>query len=155
MRCTWDSHGGKRTCRASRRRTEKICLPLTDFYVSLAWSFYKDKMNLPRRSLISFLTRRCVSSESAKSPKTGSSSRTDIAKNIAKNFNNISLINFPLMRPKSLGRFKKIQKADQCCLAEHLDDNPNYYPSISTVLNQTMSPESINALKRWEAEKIK
>lgn len=96
---------------------------------------------------------RCLTTQTAKT--TGTSLRANIAKNIAKNFNNLPLVQFPLMKPNSLSDHSAIERAHSNCQREHLDDNPNYYPSISTILNQTMSTESMKALKRWEAEKIK
>ena len=101
---------------------------------------------------------RYRSSQAVKSPnatKTGTTVRTTIAKSIAKNFNNVSLVEFPLHKPESLSDYAVIDKAHQQCHKDNLDENHNYYPSISTILNQTMSPESLKALKRWEAEKIK
>ena len=104
------------------------------------------------------LNSKCFVSKTAKSPtstKTDVTLRTNIVKNIAKNYNSVPLLKFPLGRPKMLSNHAQIEKAHQKCYKEHLDDNPNYYPSITTILNQTMSAESLNALKRWETEKIK
>lgn len=83
--------------------------------------------------------------------------RANIALNISKKFENVSLINFPLKKSPTfnLSEFVDIKNAHNRCHQEHLDDNPNYYPSVTTILNQTLSPESLAALKKWETEKIK
>lgn len=83
--------------------------------------------------------------------------RVTIAQELSKKFENIPLTEFPLSRTKrfKLSDFKEIDKANQLCNLDRLDENPNYYPSITNILNQTMSPESLAILKRWESEKIK
>ncbi|XP_075676462.1 mitochondrial genome maintenance exonuclease 1-like [Dermatophagoides pteronyssinus] len=83
--------------------------------------------------------------------------RTNIALNLSKNFENVSLVEFPLKKSSTfnLSEFIEIENAHKRCHEQHLDDNPNYYPSVTTILNQTLSPESLAALKKWETEKIR
>ena len=83
--------------------------------------------------------------------------RLSVSKNIAKNFNKISLKRFPLAKLEDveLSKYKRIERAHNKCQVERLNELPNYFPSITTILNQTMSPESLAILKKWEAEKIK
>lgn len=83
--------------------------------------------------------------------------KTNIVLDISKKFKNVPLVDFPLIKPEkfNLSNYEKIEKAfNQCCDA-NLDNNPNRYPSITAILNQTMPPESLAALKKWEMEKIK
>ncbi|OTF76695.1 hypothetical protein BLA29_001686 [Euroglyphus maynei] len=82
--------------------------------------------------------------------KNFSTLRANIALNISKKFENVSLVNFPLKKPETfnLSEFIDIENAHNRCHQEHLDDNPNYYPSVTSILNQTLSPESLAALKK-------
>lgn len=83
--------------------------------------------------------------------------KTNIVLDISKKFKNIPLVDFPLTKPEkfNLSNYEKIEKAFNDCCDNNLDNNPNRYPSITAILNQTMPPESLAALKKWEMEKIK
>ena len=128
----WSRH----LCKIQLKITNKVCIKkcllsfmhdCTRQMVRMEKSFYKSKANF----------------------------RTNIISAIAKEFNNVPLEDFPIGKIENLSNYDTVHKVNNECHTKYLDHNPSYYPSISTILNQTMPPESVNALKRWEEEKIK
>lgn len=82
--------------------------------------------------------------------------RTKVIKHLAQNYSNVKLAKVPLAKSNrfQLSNHKEIEQA-LVSINSFGDDNPNNYPSITTILNQTMPPESMIALKKWEQEKIR